>query len=386
MNSSQSSSTQFSLLSPPLTHSITSGLPTPISSFFSSLLLSSPSLLINTLSSFYSHNSSHPLLTPCAMMPNHNTPIQYILQSTSRELISSFLSFLPLIKNNMNASDYENIISLIASKLLDCNKTNVHVELTTNTNNICTYPLLDPLPSPLPPFPFLPYLPPSSILSPDSLSFIHSIFLTLLSFHAGQFLVVTDSVNRENEGDLIQHASYANSANTTFLINETSGVVCVALSHSRCDLLKLPLMVSENDNEDNYQTAFTVSVDRCHPSITTGISPHDRSLTLQHFADGNAVPSDFTRPGHIFPLRAKNGGVLQRGGHTESGYDLCRLCGMIEAAALSEIVKSDGSMGRPGELKEYGKEKGLRVLEIAELIRFRKEFIPKWEEYEIKQN
>lgn len=187
---------------------------------------------------------------------------------------------------------------------------------------------------------------------------------------AGELVVVLDDEDRENEGDLIAAADKITPAATAFLVQHTSGVVCVGMEGADLDRLRIPLMVGSAENEEAMYTAFTVTVDLRH-GTSTGISASDRAATLRALADPEANPEDFKRPGHIFPLRSRPGGVLQRPGHTEASVDLCRLAGCRPAGVLCEIVNPDGSMARTPELLEFAKQHNLRVITIADLVRYR---------------
>jgi 3,4-dihydroxy 2-butanone 4-phosphate synthase/GTP cyclohydrolase II len=185
----------------------------------------------------------------------------------------------------------------------------------------------------------------------------------------GEIVVVVDDEDRENEGDLIMAAQYATEANVAFFVNHTSGVICAPLTGERCDQLGLELMV--RDNTEAMRTAFTVTVDYRH-GTTTGISAHDRALTLRALAEPATAPTDLARPGHIFPLRARPGGVLKRAGHTEAAVDLCRLAGLAPAGVLCEIVKPDGTMARLPDLIGFSRRHGMVLISIADLIRYRR--------------
>jgi len=188
---------------------------------------------------------------------------------------------------------------------------------------------------------------------------------------AGKFLVVLDDESRENEGDLIIAADKVDAAAMAFMVEYTSGVVCIGMEGADLDRLNLPLMVRSDENEDTMYTAFTVTVD-LRDGITTGISASDRAKTLRTMADPAATAADFRRPGHIFPLRCRPGGVLVRPGHTEASVDLARLAGSFPAGVLSEIVnKRDGSMARTPDLLEFAKQHGLKCISIADLMRYR---------------
>lgn len=186
----------------------------------------------------------------------------------------------------------------------------------------------------------------------------------------GEMVIVVDDEDRENEGDLIMAAQYATSEAISFFLSHTSGLICVSLTGERLDQLELPLMVSENT--ESQRTAFTVSVDYRH-GTTTGISAHDRSATIRALADRNFRPTDFARPGHIFPLRYRDGGVLKRAGHTEAAVDLAVAAGLEPAGVLCEIVTEDKSgMARFDELKEFSEKYNLVMISIADLVRYRR--------------
>ncbi len=187
---------------------------------------------------------------------------------------------------------------------------------------------------------------------------------------AGRFLIVLDDEDRENEGDLILPAECATESALAFMVNHTSGVICVGAPGDRLDALKLPPMVS--DNEDPKCTAFTVTVDYS-VGTSTGISAHDRALTIRKLADPSVRPDEFTRPGHIFPLRARAGGVLERAGHTEASVDLARLAGYQPLGFLSEIVKRDGSMMRRPGLERLSAEHGIKMITIEALQQYRRD-------------
>lgn len=185
----------------------------------------------------------------------------------------------------------------------------------------------------------------------------------------GEPVVVVDDADRENEGDLIFAAEAATAEKVAFMVRHTSGVVCAALSPERVRELQLPLMVAENT--DSFRTAFTVTVDY-NRGTTTGISAADRASTLRALADPSVGPGDFTRPGHVFPLRAREGGVLRRPGHTEAASDLARLAGLRPHGVLCEIVDEDGSMARRPALQRFAAKHGLLVATIADLITHRR--------------
>ena len=185
----------------------------------------------------------------------------------------------------------------------------------------------------------------------------------------GEFVVVVDDEDRENEGDLIKAADTVTAADMAFLVRHTSGVVCVAITEERADALALPLMVARNTEAQ--RTAFTVTVDAV-AGTTTVISASDRATTARAIADPATAAQDLARPGHVFPLRARPGGVLKRAGHTEAAVDLARLAGRQPAGVLCEIVNGDGSMTRLPGLVAFAEQHGLLVISIAELIRHRR--------------
>ncbi|WP_410510639.1 bifunctional 3,4-dihydroxy-2-butanone-4-phosphate synthase/GTP cyclohydrolase II [Nodosilinea sp. E11] len=200
-----------------------------------------------------------------------------------------------------------------------------------------------------------------------------SIESALHDLAAGKSIVVVDDENRENEGDVICAAQFATPDNINFMAVEARGLICLAMTGDRLDELDLPLMVSPSAFEDeNEQTAFTVSIDAALSwGVTTGISADDRARTIQVAINPNARATDLRRPGHIFPLRAKDGGVLKRAGHTEAGVDLARLAGLYPAGVICEIQNPDGSMARLPELVDYAKTFGLKLISIADLISYR---------------
>jgi len=187
----------------------------------------------------------------------------------------------------------------------------------------------------------------------------------------GEFVVVVDDEDRENEGDLIIAADQMTPDKMAFMIRYTSGVICLPMEGSRLDELQLPLMVAGADNTEGQRTAFTISVD-AKVGTSTGISAADRSTTVRALIDGATVTADLARPGHIFPLRYREGGVLKRAGHTEAAVDLARLAGRYPAGVLSEIVNDDGTMQRLPDLERFADEHGLVLLSIADLIRYRR--------------
>ena len=186
----------------------------------------------------------------------------------------------------------------------------------------------------------------------------------------GEIVVVVDDEDRENEGDLIMAAEHATAEKIAFFVRHTSGLICVPMTGDRLDELDIPLMVSHNTEAQ--RTAFTYSVDFRH-GTSTGISAADRATTIQALIDPATRPADLARPGHIFPLRYAEGGVLKRAGHTEAAVDLARMAGLYPAGVLCEIVNEDGTMARVPDLLEFREEHGLKMISIAELIRHRRQ-------------
>ncbi|CAN2242580.1 bifunctional 3,4-dihydroxy-2-butanone 4-phosphate synthase/GTP cyclohydrolase II protein [actinobacterium SCGC AAA044-D11] len=186
----------------------------------------------------------------------------------------------------------------------------------------------------------------------------------LEDFKSGKFLIVTDDSDRENEGDLILLAQSATTEQLGFMVRHTSGVICGVITDEIAKRLKLPMMVARN--EDSHETAFTVSVDLI-AGRTTGISAEERANTLRAMANPNAKASEFLRPGHIFPLVAVDGGVHERGGHTEAGIALCELTGSYPVAVISELVNDDGSMMRGSKLEDFAAKHGIKKITIEEI-------------------
>ena len=185
----------------------------------------------------------------------------------------------------------------------------------------------------------------------------------------GEMIVMVDDEDRENEGDLIMAAQFATPEKIAFIVRYSSGVVVAPISGDRCDDLRLPLMVEHNT--ESHRTAFTISVDLIE-GTTTGISAADRAATLRALADPQESFASFARPGHIFPLRAREGGVLKRAGHTEAAVDLARMAGLEPAGIICEIINDDGSMSRLPELIEFSRKHNLLLSSIAELIKYRR--------------
>jgi 3,4-dihydroxy 2-butanone 4-phosphate synthase/GTP cyclohydrolase II len=190
----------------------------------------------------------------------------------------------------------------------------------------------------------------------------------LAELRAGHMVIVVDDEDRENEGDLIMAAEHATAEAVAFMIRHTSGIICVPMEEAALARLELPQMVPVNS--ESQRTAFTVSVD-LRLGTTTGVSSADRAATIRALASPTSTPADFARPGHIFPLRSRRGGVLVRAGHTEAAVDLCRLAGLTPIGVLCEVMNDDGSMARRPQLQEFARAHGLKIGTIAALIRHR---------------
>ena len=193
----------------------------------------------------------------------------------------------------------------------------------------------------------------------------------LADIAAGRMVVVVDDEDRENEGDIIVAADKVTTEHITFMVRHCSGIICVPMEHERLERLNLPLMIPENS--ESMGTAFTISVDG-KKGVTTGVSAEDRVRTIEALIDPESQPSDLARPGHIFPLRYTEGGVLRRAGHTEASVDLARLAGLFPAGVLCEVVNEDGSMARLPDLERFAEEHDLKIISIADLIAYRRRY------------
>jgi len=201
-----------------------------------------------------------------------------------------------------------------------------------------------------------------------SMSVLPSVTAAIDALRAGRMVIVVDDAHRENEGDIVMAAECMTEEAMAFIIRHTGGVVCLALSEDIADQLELPLMVEENSSR--FGTPFTVSIEAAD-RVTTGISAADRATTVRAATSPVAKPSDLRRPGHIFPLRARRGGVLRRAGHTEASVDLCRLAGMRESAVISELMHDDGTMMRMPDLRTFGEKNNIPLVAIADIIAYR---------------
>nr|CAD1826322.1 unnamed protein product [Ananas comosus var. bracteatus] len=199
-----------------------------------------------------------------------------------------------------------------------------------------------------------------------------SIAEAIEDIRQGKYVIVVDDEDRENEGDLIMAASLVTPEAMAFVVRHGTGIVCVSMKGEHLERLQLPLMVTTKENEEKLCTAFTVSVD-AKEGTTTGVSAKDRAKTVVALASPNSKPEDFNRPGHIFPLKYREGGVLKRAGHTEASVDLAVMAGLPPVAVLCEIVDDDdGSMARLPKLREFAKRENLKIVSIADLIRYRR--------------
>jgi 3,4-dihydroxy 2-butanone 4-phosphate synthase/GTP cyclohydrolase II len=190
----------------------------------------------------------------------------------------------------------------------------------------------------------------------------------------GKFVIIVDDEDRENEGDLCLAAELVTPEAINFMAREASGLICAPMAASWADRLGLPPMVDAQENTSRFGTAFTVSVE-AREGVTTGISAYDRATTIRKLADPEAVRADFTVPGHVFPLRAREGGVQERAGQTEAAVDLARLAGLHPVAVICEIMAEDGSMARMPELERFALEKGIGIITVADLIAFKRHHV-----------
>ena len=207
-----------------------------------------------------------------------------------------------------------------------------------------------------------------SILSPFGNTAEERVLNAINAFKNGTGVLVLDDEDRENEGDLIFPAETITPEQMAKLIRYGSGIVCLCITDERCQQLDLPPMVEHNNSVN--KTAFTVTIEAAK-GVSTGVSAADRVTTIKTAIADNAVPTDLHRPGHVFPLRAANGGVLTRRGHTEASVDLARLAGFKEASVICEITNDDGTMGRTPEIVEFAKKFGYAVLTIEDLVEYR---------------
>lgn len=263
------------------------------------------------------------------------TPLQLALSSPSAEPLKTLLSTFFTSQSNTDTEQVENIVDLLVEQLYPQSISSVV---------------------------------PASLETEEDL-IIARVKLAIDSVRRGGFVVICDGFDRENECDLIIAAESVTAEKIAFMVNHTSGIICVGITDERCNQLQLPQMVVRNT--ESHQTAFTVSVDYRH-GTSTGISAADRAITIKALASSETQPNDLARPGHVFPLRAREGGVLIRPGHTEASVDVARLAGFAPAGVMSEIVKQDGSMLRPLYVSTWSKRFNIPVISIADIIFFRK--------------
>jgi 3,4-dihydroxy-2-butanone 4-phosphate synthase len=200
---------------------------------------------------------------------------------------------------------------------------------------------------------------------------IASIETVLADLRAGRFVIIVDDEDRENEGDLAIAAEYATPQAINFMAREGRGLICVAMTGERLDALQIPLIMPPETNTAIFRTAFTVPVEARH-GVTTGISAFDRATTIRTLINPDTRPEDLVRPGHVFPLRSADGGVLSRAGHTEASVDLARMAGLYPAAVICEIMRDDGAMARRSDLERFAARHGIRIVAIADLIAYRR--------------
>jgi 3,4-dihydroxy 2-butanone 4-phosphate synthase len=208
----------------------------------------------------------------------------------------------------------------------------------------------------------------SAVLEPRALPFEKRFRQALADMRRGHPVILVDDFDRENEADLIVAAEKISPATMAILIRECSGIVCLCLPKETADRLELPLMVA--NNESRFKTAFTVTIE-AREGVTTGVSAQDRVTTIRAAIADDATPSDLARPGHVFPLRAAAGGILERKGHTEGSVELARMAGLKPAAVLCEITNPDGSMAKGTDIERFACQHDMVVLSIAELAEHR---------------
>jgi 3,4-dihydroxy-2-butanone 4-phosphate synthase len=199
---------------------------------------------------------------------------------------------------------------------------------------------------------------------------IASVPEAVAAFKTGEFVVIVDDEDRENEGDLAIAADFVTPAAVNFCAREGRGLVCLAMAGGLIDKFGLSMMVPPEENRSGFGTAFTVSVEAAR-GVTTGISAYDRARTIRTLIDRDATRADIVTPGHVFPLRARDGGVLERGGQTEAGVDLARLAGLTPAAMICEVMNDDGSMARLPDLEVFAARHGIRIISVKALADYR---------------
>lgn len=200
---------------------------------------------------------------------------------------------------------------------------------------------------------------------------IASVPEAIAAIRAGEFVIIVDDEDRENEGDLAIAADFVTPAAVNFCAKEGRGLICCAMAGHLIDKFGLPMMVPEEDNRSGFGTAFTVSVEAAE-GVTTGISAFDRAHTIRTLIDPQSTRADIVTPGHVFPLRARDGGVLERGGQTEASVDLARLAGLTPAAMICEVMNDDGAMARLPDLKIFAMQRGLKIVSVKALEDYRR--------------
>jgi 3,4-dihydroxy 2-butanone 4-phosphate synthase/GTP cyclohydrolase II len=208
-------------------------------------------------------------------------------------------------------------------------------------------------------------------MSPKTHSPFSTIDEALEDIRQGKMIIVCDDEDRENEGDLTMAAQFATPEAVNFMAKEGRGLICLSLTPERCDELGLDLMAAKN--ESPFETPFTVSIE-ARNGVTTGISAHDRARTIQVAIDPEAIPRDLVQPGHVFPLKSRSGGVLERAGQTEAAVDLARLAGLNPSGVICEVMNDDGTMARVDDLATYCERHGLRMITVADLIAYRRRY------------
>ena len=201
---------------------------------------------------------------------------------------------------------------------------------------------------------------------------LSSIEQAITDFQVGKMVIIVDDEDRENEGDLACAAELVTPEIINFMAREGRGLICLPMNEDRCDELDLPLQVSERENSSSFGTAFTISIE-ARQGVTTGISAADRAHTIRTAASLDCTARDLARPGHVFPLRARKGGVLMRPGQTEAGVDLARISGLTPAAVICEVMNDDGTMARLPQLVEFATKHDLKIISVAQLVSYRME-------------
>jgi 3,4-dihydroxy 2-butanone 4-phosphate synthase / GTP cyclohydrolase II len=204
---------------------------------------------------------------------------------------------------------------------------------------------------------------------------ISTISEIINDFKCGKFVIMTDDENRENEGDLMIAAEFATAEKINFMAKHARGLICLALTEQQVNQLKLPMMISAEHQKGKTETAFTVSIEAKH-GVTSGISASDRSTTIRTAINSKSQPADLICPGHIFPLRAQNNGVLSRAGHTEASIDLSKLAKLNPSAVICEVMNDDGSMARGSDLLQFANSHQIKVGTISDLIQYRMSLLP----------